>query len=120
MYNDIGDDMGNSKDAAACSNSIYGMIDFEFYKILFDPVRSEILVYLVSNGEKNIKEISENFTQDRSVISRHLDLMNRAGIVIKTKETRNVYYKANNEFIVDKFETTTDNLKKLLQIANPE
>jgi len=94
------------------------MIDFDFYKTLFEPVRSEILVFLVSHGEKNITEIAENFSQDRSVISRHLDLMNRYDMVIRTKQNRNIYYQANNNFIVEKFEQTTSNLKKLMQMAN--
>jgi Predicted transcriptional regulators len=95
-------------------------VDFEFYKTLFDPVRSDILVFLVNHGKKNIKEIAENFSQDRSVISRHLDLMHRYNIVLKTKQDRNIYYEVNNGFIVEQFEKTTDNLKKLLQYAETE
>lgn len=119
IYNGDGDYMGNEKNALLCNNSIHEMIDFDFYKTLFDPVRSEILAYLVSNGEKNITEIAENFSQDRSVISRHLDLMHRYGMVLKTKQNRNIYYQANNNFIVEKFEQTTSNLKKLMQMGNP-
>lgn len=89
-------------------------IDFDFYKVLFDPVRIEILLYLITNGTKNISEISENFTQDRSVISRHLDLMYRYNIVKKNKENRNVYYEANNNFVVNKFDETSSSLKKMM------
>jgi len=110
--------MGNDKNALACGQSLYDSIDFNFYKALFDPVRSEILIYLVSHGKKSIKEISENFSQDRSVISRHLDLMNRYGIVLKSKQDRHIYYEANGSFIVDQFENTTTNLKKMLQSTN--
>jgi predicted transcriptional regulator len=117
-HNEYGDYMRNEKNALSCSNLIHDMIDFDFYKTLFDPVRSELLVFLVSHGEKNITEIAENFSQDRSVISRHLELMHRYGMVLKNKENRNIYYKANNNFIVDKFEQTTTNLKNLL--LNPK
>lgn len=81
---------------------------------MFDPVRSEILVYLVSHGKRNIKEIAENFSQDRSVISRHLDLLHRYHIVGKIKENRNVYYEADDAYVIDKFEQTTENIKNLL------
>ncbi len=111
--------MGSDKNALACGNSIQESIDFDFYKTLFDPVRSEILVFLVSHGKKNIKEISESFSQDRSVISRHLDLMNRYGIVLKTKQDRNIFYEVNNTYIVNQFEKTTANLKHLLELAKP-
>ena len=110
--------MGNDKNTLACGKSLYNSIDFSFYKTLFDPVRSDILIYLVSHGKKNIKEISENFPQDRSVISKHLDLMHRYGIVLKEKRDRRIYYEANSSFVVEQFEKTTVNLKKLLPLSN--
>jgi DNA-binding transcriptional ArsR family regulator len=110
--------MGINKNVIACGQSLNENINFDFYKTLFDPVRSDILIYLVSYGKKNIKEISEKFTQDRSVISKHLDLMRRYGIVLKEKQGRNVYYEVNSSFIIEQFEKTTANVKKLLKLAN--
>lgn len=111
--------MGNW-DPKACRKLIDDNVDFDFYKTLFDPVRLEILLYLVSNGQKNIKEIAENFSQDRSVISRHLDLMFRYHIVAKTKENRNIYYEADNNLVIEKFEETSENIKKLLALTVPK
>ena len=112
--------MGNDKNSLACGQSLYKSIDFDFYKTLFDPVRSEILVYLVCHGRKNIKDISEKFPQDRSVISRHLNLMYRYGIVSKVKQARQVTYEVNSSFILKQFEKTTTNLKKMLQTPDPQ
>jgi DNA-binding transcriptional ArsR family regulator len=98
-----------------CTREIEESIDFEFFKTLFDPVRCDIMKYLAINGTKNIEDISENFTQDRSVISRHLDLMHRYGIVNKTRENRNVLYELDDKFILEKFELTASNLKRLIQ-----
>jgi len=109
--------MGSEHNALACGNFIEDTIDFDFYKALFDPVRSKILVYIASSGKKSINEIAENFTQDRSVISRHLDLMCRYGIVSKTKINRFVFYEVNSTFILDKFEGTTESLKKLIEFT---
>lgn len=111
--------MGDDKNALACGKSLYDSIDFDFYKTLFDPVRSDILLYLVSHGKKSITEISENFSQDRSVISRHLDLMHHYGIVLKTRQDRHIYYDANSDHIVKQFEKTTVHLQELLQSAKP-
>jgi predicted transcriptional regulator len=116
-YNKGGDKMGNEHNTLACGNFIEDSIDFDFYKSLFDPVRSKILVYIASSGKKSVNEIAENFTQDRSVISRHLDLMSRYGIVSKTKINRYVFYEINSTFILDKFEETTENLKRLIEIT---
>lgn len=98
-----------------CTREIEESIDFEFFKTLFDPVRCDIIKYLAINGTKNIKDISENFIQDRSVISRHLDLMYRYRIVNKIKENRNVFYELNDKYVLEKFELTVTNLKKLIQ-----
>ena len=116
-YNKGGDKMGSEHNTLACGSFIEDSIDFDFYKTLFDPVRSKILVYIASSGKKSVNEIAENFTQDRSVISRHLDLMSRYGIVNKTKINRYVFYEVNSKFILDKFEGTTENLKKLIEIT---
>ncbi|MFL0198732.1 ArsR/SmtB family transcription factor [Clostridium sp. WILCCON 0269] len=111
--------MESECNAIECSNSIEASIDFDFYKALFDPVRSKILVYIASSGKKRINEIAENFTQNRSVISRHLDFMSRYGIVSKTKINRHVFYEVNSTFILDKFEETTENLKRLMKVTKP-
>jgi len=107
--------MGNKNNMLICGINIEQSIDFDFYKTLFEPVRSEILKFLVIQGKKNITEIAENFTQDRSVISRHLELMNRYGILSKTKEIRSTFYEVNKDLILEKFETTTNNLKELMR-----
>jgi DNA-binding transcriptional ArsR family regulator len=109
-----------NKNVLACGKLLFDNIDFDFYKTLFDPVRSDILVFLATHGKKSIKEISENFSQDRSVISRHLDLMYRYSMVLKTKQDRHIYYEADGVFIAGQFEKTTANLKKLLHLCEPE
>jgi predicted transcriptional regulator len=112
--------MGNERNALACGNLVEDSIDFDFYRALFDPVRSEIIVYLASHGRKNISEIAGEFTQDRSVISRHLELLNRCRIVSKTKVNRYIFYELNCAFIIGKFEETTQNLKRLIQMSQPQ
>lgn len=102
------------KDELECKEEIEKIIDFEFYKTLFEPVRSEILKYLAVHEAKSIKEISENFTQDRSVISRHLEQMYRCNIVNKKKISRSIFYELNSEYILKMFEKTTDDLRNMI------
>jgi DNA-binding transcriptional ArsR family regulator len=110
--------MSKNKPTPACLTVIHETIDFDFYKTLFDPVRSDILIFLASHGETSIKDISEAFPQDRSVISKHLNQMQRHGILFKEKQGRHVYYKVNSGFIARQFEQTTINIKKLLRIPH--
>ncbi|WP_040952818.1 ArsR/SmtB family transcription factor [Gorillibacterium massiliense] len=108
--------MGLSYDPNKCKKLIEDNIDIEFFRAVFDPVRSELLIFLAVYGEMTIGEIAEHFPQNRSVISRHLDFMNRFNIVQRRKEGREVYYKANKELIVDTFEKTTINMKALMNL----
>ena len=107
--------MENQNNLLEFGRNIEQSIDFEFYKTLFDPVRSEILKFLCIHGKKNITEIAENFTQDRSVISRHLELINRYKILNREKLNRITFYKINSEYILEKFETTTNILKDYMK-----
>ncbi|MBW4085080.1 helix-turn-helix transcriptional regulator [Paenibacillus sp. S150] len=108
--------MGLSHDPDKCKKLIEDNIDIEFFRAIFDPVRSELLIFLSVNGEMTIGEIAEHFPQNRSVISRHLDFMKRFSIVQRRKEGREVYYQANKKFIVDTFEETANNMKALMNL----
>ena len=112
--------METEKDFSACSKYVAERVDFDFYKALFDPVRMDLLIYLLSYGPKNIKEITKNFPQDRSVISRHLDLMYRHGVVDKRKDNRNIYYDSDREAVLSKLEQTTSAIKQLISNAPPK
>jgi len=78
------------------------------FKILSEPVRLNLIKYLVINGESDISTISKSFTQDRSVISRHLMVMEKAGILNKTKESRFVVYSFNGKEFLKKLEDTVE------------
>ncbi|HCM88590.1 MULTISPECIES: winged helix-turn-helix domain-containing protein [Vagococcus] len=98
-----------------CLKEVDEAVDFEFYKTLFDPARIDIIKYLAVNGKSNITEISEKLPQDRSVISRHLDLMYRYQLVSKEKQGRNTFYLLNEEVILNQFKETTHQLENLFR-----
>ncbi len=98
-----------------CEREFEESFNFEFFKALFDPVRIELLKYLAVYGSKSIGEIAENFTQDRSVISRHLDIMYKQGILIKKKESRYTIYEVSGWKIVERFEETSRKLRKMMK-----
>ena len=96
-----------------CTSKFDEAMDFEFYRVLFDPVRSKIMIFLGINGPSNISTISSNFTQDRTVISRHLDLMYRYKIVTRVKKSREYIYDLSKLYVIEKFEKTASKLKEL-------
>ncbi|GEK28560.1 ArsR/SmtB family transcription factor [Furfurilactobacillus siliginis] len=99
-----------------CKQLIRDNVDIDFFRTVFDPVRSELIVFLASNGEMTVGDIADNYPQNRSVISRHLDIMFRYNIVQRRKEGREVYYQINRDLIVSKFQQTSENMTALMNL----
>ncbi len=75
-------------------------LDSKFFKALSEPVRVQILKYLILNGRSDIATIALDFPQDRSVISRHLQVMSDAGILQSQKITRHMFYEIDGAFVL--------------------
>ena len=93
--------------------------DSRFFKTLSEPVRLEILKYLMQNGRSDIGTIADNMPQDRSVISRHLNLMHEAGILNCEKETRHMFYEINGTAFIDKLENITAQIRQCIAECCP-
>jgi len=88
--------------------------DSKFFKTLSEPVRIEILKLLMLNGRSDIGTISENMPQDRSVISRHLNLMREVGILKCEKKTRHLFYEINGQTFLEKLESITKQIRQCM------
>ena len=51
------------------------------------------VVRLLTKGEKCLCEIAPLFHQDQSVICRHLQLLERAGVVISRRDGQRIFYR---------------------------
>lgn len=98
-----------------CETEVQELINVDYFRALLDPVRMEIVKYLSIYGSKSINEIAENFTQDRSVISRHLDLLYRQGILSKRKESRYTIYEVDGIEIANRFEEAAMNIRMMIK-----
>lgn len=94
--------------------------DSKLFKSLSEPVRVQILKFLMLNGRADIGTIAENMPQDRSVISRHLNLMQEAGILISEKENRHMFYSVNGEPFVEKLEDITEKINRCIKECCPD
>lgn len=54
---------------------------------LSDPTRRKILTFLVS-GEANVKELAKPFNMSLPAISKHLKVLERAGLIQRGKEAQ--------------------------------
>ncbi|MHC1586185.1 MAG: ArsR/SmtB family transcription factor [Candidatus Hecatellaceae archaeon] len=67
-------------------------------RALADPVRLEIVEFL-REGEKCVCEIIPRFGKAQSTISKHLDLLYRAGILDRRVDGRRTLYRVKNREI---------------------
>lgn len=94
--------------------------DSKFFKVLSEPVRVEILRFLILHGSSDIGSIAQALPQDRSVISRHLKFMHEAEILHCEKISRNVFYEVNAGAIRDKLEGIAGAITQCLAACCPD
>lgn len=95
-------------------------IDSKFFKTLSEPVRIQILKFLMLNGRADIGTIAKHLPQDRSVISRHLSLMEEVGILTSQSETRHVFYEINGRLFLEKIIDITEKIQKCMKECCPD
>jgi DNA-binding transcriptional ArsR family regulator len=108
-----------TKKQVEIANQLMAVMDSKFFKSLGEPVRVEIIRFLLLNGRADIGTIAENMPQDRSVISRHLNLMHDVGILTCTKESRHMFYSLNGTAFLEKFTTITRLVETCLKECGP-
>ncbi len=94
-------------------------LDSKLFKTLGEPVRLEIIRSLLNKGRSDISAISESLPQDRSVISRHLNLMDDAGLLIPEKDGRHMYYEINAAAFIEKLESIVASIKLCMKECCP-
>jgi DNA-binding transcriptional ArsR family regulator len=86
-------------------------LDSAFFKALAEPVRIELMLIMAGLGESDVSSIADCMSQDASVISRHLKLMDEAGVVVSRREGRHTFYRMNGDSMVAKLEDLTKSIK---------
>lgn len=98
---------------------VVSALDPAFFNACCDSVRLELIRHLVVTDSADIGDLAKHFAQDRSVISRHLAILARAGVVLSQKSGRHVVYALNGPEILARFETLTSAMQDLTQICCP-
>ncbi len=101
------------------ANKLVDVMDSKFFKSLGEPVRVQIIRYLLLNGRADIGTIAENMPQDRSVISRHLNQMREVGILDCEKESRHMFYSLNAAAFLERFMNITELVKNCIEECGP-
>lgn len=81
------------KQAAACCGPLDELLDPELFKAFSDPTRVSLLACIAKCGRGcSVGEVAECCSVDFSVVSRHLALLARSGVLEATKRGRTVFY----------------------------
>lgn len=72
----------------------------DFFKVMAEESRIRILCSLKS-GEKNVTEIIEATGLGQANVSKHLKILNQAGLVSREQQGINVFYKISNPFLFE-------------------
>lgn len=96
------------------TDELIDLIDSRFFKALSEPVRVQLLKHLILSGKSDIASIAAAFSQDRSVISRHLQAMRSAGLLRSEKVSRHVYYEIDGGIVLEKFERIAAKIRQCL------
>jgi DNA-binding transcriptional ArsR family regulator len=108
-----------TKKQAEIADQLVGVMDSKFFKSISEPVRIQIIKYLLLHGRTDIGTIAQDLPQDRSVISRHLNLMQEVGILRCEKESRHMFYSIDATEFLNRFTTITDLVKECIEECGP-
>ncbi len=82
------------KQAATCCSPVDNLLDPTLFKAFSDPTRVRLLGCLAKCGRPcSLGEVAECCSVDVSVVSRHLALLARSGVLEPTRRGRSVLYR---------------------------
>jgi len=58
------------------------------FAALSDPTRRQIVERLAEGGARRIADIANDFDMSRQAVTKHLDILNKAGVVITERRGR--------------------------------
>ncbi len=86
----------------------------ERFKVLSEPIRLQILQFL-KQGDKSVNELSELVNSSQPNVSKHLKIMQRAGILDREKRGNIVFYRITDSSIFTLCELVCGSLQTQLK-----
>ncbi|AXJ07521.1 transcriptional regulator [Pseudomonas fluorescens] len=94
-------------------------LDGAFFKALCEPPRIAVLKRVLLLGRADVTEIAAELPQERSVVSRHLQVLLDAGIVRAAKEGRHMFYEVDGPAIIKRLEAILLHTKSIVPLCCP-
>jgi DNA-binding transcriptional ArsR family regulator len=95
------------------------ILDSDLFKALCEPVRIDLVRLLIANGRSDLTALADELPQDTSVISRHLAVLHRAGVVQREKQGRHVFFELDGPALVERLEAIVAQLRRVVPFCCP-
>jgi DNA-binding transcriptional ArsR family regulator len=96
-----------------------GTFDSDLFKALCEQVRIDLVRLLIAHGRSDLTALADQLPQDTSVISRHLAVLHRAGVVRRQKEGRHVFFELDGPALVARLEEIVAQLRRVVPFCCP-
>ncbi|PTU75309.1 ArsR/SmtB family transcription factor [Pseudomonas mangrovi] len=94
-------------------------LDGAFFKALCEPPRVAVLKRVLELGRADVTEIAAELPQERSVVSRHLQILLGAGIVRATRVGRQTFYEVDGPAIIRRLEDILSHTRRIAPACCP-
>ncbi len=92
-----------------------------YFKVLSEPVRLKLLTSICAEGPASIGELVKRLDMQQSAVSRHMNILQKAGFVQKKRqESKTLYYLPNRDICIlcgmaaDKISQRVNEYKEIL------
>lgn len=101
------------------ARELAAIVDSQLFRALCEPVRIEIVKLLTARGRSDVQTIAAQVPQDRSVVSRHLAVLHRAGVVRREKVGRQVFFELDGLNVVTRLERIIGRFRSIIPLCCP-
>jgi predicted transcriptional regulator len=106
-----------SRERAA--QELAAILDSQLFRALCEPVRVDIVRFLTANGSADVQTIAAQVPQDRSVVSRHLAILHRAGVLRRQKIGRQVFFELEGVGVITRMEHMLQQFRSVVALCCP-
>ncbi len=106
-----------SRERAA--HELAAIVDSQLFHALCEPARIEIVKLLTARGRSDVQTITAQVPQDHSVVSRHLAVLHRAGVVRREKVGRQVFFELDGTNVVARMERMIEQFRSIIPLCCP-
>lgn len=104
----------------AAASACLAALDSGMLKALAEPARIEILKVVITQGRCDVGSIAAHLPQDRSVVARHLQVLERSGLLRSSTEGRYTFYELDGDGVLRQLQSMLALFTSLRPLCCPD